>query len=171
MLVVGIALALVAGCARKPIEGVSAGDKIGGATLGGPSVPLAGVFKPSDAWIAAANWTLLPKVFFDYDRAVIRESERGKLEQVAEYLKAHPQDFVLVAGHCDERGTSEYNRALGERRASAAREYLIRLGISAERIETISYGEDKPAVEGHDESAWAQNRRAEFGVGPLQLAR
>jgi peptidoglycan-associated lipoprotein len=133
--------------------------------LGG--IPYAGTFKPDERWIAAANWSLLPKVYFDFDRAVIRESERAKMQQIADYLMANPSQGVLVAGHCDERGTAEYNRALGQRRADAAREYLARLGVNADRIATISYGKDRPAVAGHNEQAWALNRRAEFGVGPL----
>jgi len=126
-----------------------------------------GAFKPDDRWIAGANWSQLPKIYFDYDRAVIRESERAKMQQIADYLMANPSQGVLVAGHCDERGTAEYNRALGQRRADAAREYLARLGVNPNRIATISYGKDKPAVVGHDQQSWEQNRRAEFGVGPL----
>ncbi|MGC8743742.1 MAG: peptidoglycan-associated lipoprotein Pal [Verrucomicrobiia bacterium] len=101
-------------------------------------------------------------VYFDFDRSTIRPSEKSKIEAVAAVLKQKPETKVQVEGHCDERGTEEYNRALGERRALAAREYLINLGISGDRIFTISYGEDKPADPGHNEAAWAKNRRAEF---------
>ncbi|MCX8155997.1 MAG: peptidoglycan-associated lipoprotein Pal [Verrucomicrobiae bacterium] len=101
-------------------------------------------------------------VYFDFDKAAVRASERGKVQAVAEALKKRPQASVEVEGHCDERGTEEYNRSLGERRALAIREYLILLGISSERIFTVSFGEDKPAVPGHNEAAWAKNRRGEF---------
>ncbi len=101
-------------------------------------------------------------VYFDFDRSGVRPSETHKLETVAERLNFNPANKVLIEGHCDERGTEEYNRALGERRALALREFLVRLGISPDRIRTISYGEDKPAVQGHDEEAWAKNRRGEF---------
>lgn len=102
-------------------------------------------------------------VHFDFDRSTVKEGERSKVEAVAAYLKTAPADnALLVEGHCDERGTEEYNRALGERRALALREYLINLGIGAERIRTISYGKDKPVDFGHDEAAWAKNRRGEF---------
>jgi peptidoglycan-associated lipoprotein len=101
-------------------------------------------------------------VYFDFDKSTIKASEQGKLQAVAEYLRAEPRTMLLVEGHCDERGTAEYNRALGERRALAAREYLISLGIIGERMNTISYGEDRPADPGHDEVAWGRNRRAEF---------
>lgn len=101
-------------------------------------------------------------VYFDFDRSTIKQSERSKIDAVAKVLKSKPETKVQVEGHCDERGTEEYNRALGERRALAVREYLINSGISADRIFTISYGEDRPVDPGHNEAAWAKNRRAEF---------
>jgi len=102
-------------------------------------------------------------VLFDYDSARIRPSEESKLQTVAAYLKSNPGKLV-VEGHCDERGTAEYNRALGERRALAAREELVKLGADGARITTISYGSERPADTGHDESAWSKNRRDEFVV-------
>jgi len=103
-------------------------------------------------------------LYFDYDKASVRTAEQSKLDAVADYMKSHGEVAVRVEGNCDERGTEEYNRALGERRALAAREYLVRLGVSADRVDTISYGEDKPADSGHNESAWSKNRRDEFQV-------
>ncbi|MGO9528724.1 MAG: OmpA family protein [Verrucomicrobiia bacterium] len=102
-------------------------------------------------------------VLFDYDSARIRPSEQSKLEAVAAYMKANPGKLV-VEGHCDERGTAEYNRALGERRAIAARDELVKLGVDTSRMSTISYGKDRPADPGHDEMAWGKNRRCEFVV-------
>lgn len=101
-------------------------------------------------------------VYFDYDKAAVKSSELPKLGAVADHLKSHPDVNLKVAGHADERGTEEYNRALSERRALAVREQLINKGVSADRITTEPYGEDKPADAGHDEAAWAKNRRAEF---------
>jgi len=101
-------------------------------------------------------------VYFDYDSARIKTSERGKLEQVAEYLRKNPNVGLIVEGHCDERGSREYNLALGERRAQAVRAYLTGLGIDPSRIQTKSYGEEKPVALGHDEASWRLNRRAEF---------
>jgi peptidoglycan-associated lipoprotein len=101
-------------------------------------------------------------LYFDFDKAAVRKSEQGKVQAVADALKGRAEACVEVEGHCDERGTEEYNRALGEKRALSVREYLINLGISSERIFTISFGEDKPAVNGHTEAAWAKNRRGEF---------
>ncbi|HUK83754.1 MAG TPA: OmpA family protein [Verrucomicrobiae bacterium] len=100
-------------------------------------------------------------VYFDFDSAKIRPSEMSKLESVAAAMKGNDKKLV-IEGYCDERGTAEYNRALGERRAQAAREELVHMGIDAGRISTISYGKDRPADPGHDESAWAKNRRDEF---------
>ncbi|HUJ09624.1 MAG TPA: OmpA family protein [Verrucomicrobiae bacterium] len=102
-------------------------------------------------------------VYFDYDSARIKPSEDSKLEAVATYMKSNPGKLV-IEGYCDERGTAEYNRALGERRALAAREQLIKLGVDPSRMSTISYGKDRPVDLGHDEAAWAKNRRDEFVV-------
>jgi len=101
-------------------------------------------------------------VYFDYDRAAVRSSERSKVENVAGYLKSNGSFKLQIEGHCDERGTAEYNRALGERRALALREYLVRLGVDAERVFTISYGKDRPAVPGTDEASRTKNRRGIF---------
>jgi len=101
-------------------------------------------------------------VHFDYDSSALRASEKSKVANVADYLKANPASAVEVEGHCDERGTEEYNRSLGERRALALREELVRLGIDPNRVDTISYGEDRPADTGHDQAAWGKNRRGEF---------
>ena len=101
-------------------------------------------------------------VYFDYDSSVVKSSEQEKVGSVATELKARSTTALLIDGHCDERGTEEYNRALGERRALALRDYLIGLGIAAERIRTRSWGEDLPVALGSDESAWRVNRRGEF---------
>ncbi len=103
-------------------------------------------------------------VYFDFESAKIRPSEVSKLEAVASWMKSNPGAKLVVEGHCDERGTAEFNRALGERRAQAAREKLVALGVDASRITTISYGKDRPADPGHDEAAWAKNRRCEFAT-------
>ena len=100
------------------------------------------------------------RVFFALDSSVVDAEGRMTLQRQAEWLKAHPDVSVTIAGHCDERGTREYNLALGERRANAARDYLLTLGIPAHRLSTVSYGKERPAVLGSDEGAWRQNRRA-----------
>jgi len=101
-------------------------------------------------------------VYFDFDRATIKPSETSKIDDVVRYLQANPTHAVQIEGHCDERGTEQYNLSLGERRALAVREYLVTAGIQPERVFTISYGETKPAVQGHNEAAWSKNRRGVF---------
>jgi peptidoglycan-associated lipoprotein len=103
-------------------------------------------------------------VYFDFDKSAIKASEQSKLETVGDYLKSNAAAAVRVEGNCDERGTEEYNRALGERRSLAAREYLVHLGIDASRVDTLSKGEDNPADPAHNEAAWKKNRRDEFVV-------
>lgn len=103
-------------------------------------------------------------VYFDYDSATVNSSEMPKLETVASYLQREPGALLRLEGHSDERGTDEYNRALGERRALSIREFLSALGVTVDRAETISYGEDRPAMVGSDEISWAKNRRGEFVV-------
>jgi peptidoglycan-associated lipoprotein len=101
-------------------------------------------------------------VHFDYDSSAVKKSEHANLQSVASVLSSDASTKLLIEGNCDERGTEEYNRALGERRALALREALAKLGIDPLRVRTISYGKDKPADPGHDESAWAKNRRGDF---------
>lgn len=103
-------------------------------------------------------------VYFDFDSSTVKSSEKSKADAVAAYLKSAPTHNVRVEGHCDERGTPGYNTALGERRALSVREYLIAAGIDPGRVSTTSWGEDKPAVLGFDEAAYAKNRRGEFVV-------
>jgi len=99
------------------------------------------------------------RVFFDYDSYEIRPDAQNTLQQQAAWLQQYGQYMVTIEGHCDERGTREYNLALGERRANSVRNYLIALGIDGNRLQTISYGKERPEVPGGGESAWAQNRR------------
>jgi peptidoglycan-associated lipoprotein len=101
-------------------------------------------------------------IHFAFDSAAIKDSESANISAVASALSANAGDKLLIEGNCDERGTEEYNRALGERRALAAREALAKAGVSPDRIRTISYGKDKPVDPGHDESAWKANRRDDF---------
>lgn len=100
------------------------------------------------------------RVFFDFDKSALREDGKGTLERQATWLAKYPQDNVQVAGNTDERGTEEYNIALGQRRASGARDYLVAKGVASARISTISYGKDRPVALGSDEAAWSQNRNA-----------
>lgn len=101
-------------------------------------------------------------IYFDFDKSDLEPEAKANLQQKADWLRSNPLHSVIISGNCDERGTAEYNLALGERRAYAAKKYLVALGISGDRISTISYGEESPADPGHNEEAWAKNRRDAF---------
>ncbi len=103
-------------------------------------------------------------IHFDYDKALIRGGDASVLDQKVAILQANSGLRVRISGHCDERGSDEYNLALGNRRATAAKQYVVSHGIDGSRIETVSYGEERPLASGHDEAAWAQNRRDEFEI-------
>lgn len=128
-------------------EGQGVGDSAGfqGSALNDPSSPLSQRI-----------------IYFEYDSSEVQEQYRGVVEAHAGYLGQNPETLVTVEGHTDDRGSREYNLALGERRAEAVRRQLVLLGASAGQVRTVSYGEERPAVEGQDESAWSQNRRAEL---------
>ena len=104
----------------------------------------------------------LQRIHFDFDQALVKQEDQNILKSNADWMKSHSNAKVVVEGNCDERGTDEYNIALGDRRASAAKKYLVNLGVTANRLSTVSYGEEKPIATCHDESCWSQNRRDEF---------
>ncbi len=104
-------------------------------------------------------------IYFDYDSAALTPRAQDILRKKAAWLRKYPGKSVIIEGHCDERGTTEYNLALGDRRAEAARKFLITLGIASSRMTTISFGEERPIDPGHTESAWRKNRRAQFVIG------
>jgi peptidoglycan-associated lipoprotein len=99
------------------------------------------------------------RVFFDFDKFSVRPGERKILKKQAAWLKTYPKVFVTIQGHADERGTREYNLALGDRRANSVKDYLVSLGVNPGRVNTISYGKERPVATGSSESAWSQNRR------------
>lgn len=157
-----IMMAGVSGCKKKP----KTGDGLKYDEFGNVLGPMDGagygsLMNPDQLSVVASQFQ---PVYFDYDSAQIGGSERAKLEQVADYLRGNMGVGLIVEGHCDERGSNEYNLALGERRAQAVRAYIIGLGIEADRIRTVSYGEEQPIAFGHDEAAWSQNRRAQFSL-------
>lgn len=112
----------------------------------------------------AAKESPLKDILFDFDKAEIRPDAKSPLDEDIRWLRAHPQAAITIEGHCDERGSSEYNLGLGERRAKATKDYLVASGIDGKQIATVSYGKERPFVLGHDESAWKWNRRAHFVV-------
>jgi peptidoglycan-associated lipoprotein len=132
-----------------PAGGAAAADASGGGDGSGGAKVAPGAFGP---------------IYFSYDGAELTEAGRAELQRAGEYLGLHPESTMVIAGHADERGTPEYNLALGQERARVVSDYLRRLGIDATRLRAVSYGEERPAVEGSDESSWAKNRRAELEV-------
>lgn len=117
---------------------------------------------PETVSSAPAAAEVTAPVYFAFDDYSLDSTAQTQLNKLNEYLKANTKSTVQVEGHCDERGSVEYNLALGQRRAQSAKNYLVQLGTDAARVPTISYGEERPAVEGNDEAAWAKNRRDEF---------
>ena len=155
-------LVLVGGCKSKNANSAEPWDGTG--VIGGPlegDIPLAGSY---DGLPTDGDRSLFPPVYFAYDSSQVNPEEAGKCEQVASYLRKGKGSGVIVEGHADERGSREYNLALGERQALAVRDYLISLGVDPAVIQTKSYGEEMPEDMGHDESAWRKNRRAVFAI-------
>lgn len=167
LIVVALAAVAVTGCKSKPKTGpYDGGALITPQEMTVDGVPLAGNQVPFDADpnrspVSDAN---LSPVYFGYDSFQLAPEEIAKIEQAADYLNRNASHVMIIEGHCDERGSNEYNLSLGEQRALAIREYLVTLGVSADRMQSRSFGEERPAVQGADESAWRMNRRGEFAV-------
>jgi len=165
-------LILVAGCHHKAAVTTPTPDAFAESAVTAPMPELkkeVAVAEPfpapsvnSQSEVSPAMNTKLETIYFDFDKSDLREDDRRRLQENAAWLKTHPKDRIVIAGNCDERGTIGYNIALGDRRASAARRYLINLGIDPSRIQTVSYGKERPVDPGHDEVAWAKNRRDDF---------
>ena len=153
--VLACVLMLSAGCPSKKIPPVDNN----GEGLVDPTLPTL-----TGEALRAAEELTNAKIYFEYDKFDIKADSRRVLARKAELLKQFPQIKVSIQGHCDERGTEEYNLALGERRARAAHEFLVYSGVNPTQLEMISFGKLRPVVEGGNESAWAQNRRDEFIV-------
>lgn len=176
VLVLAVAMLFSIGCAKKqtvqqdtsapPVAGkdspaaVRADEGPGAQTPAGDRTAAA----EAAAGVAVTEEKASPfqDIRFDFDKSNIREDAKPILAKVADHMKKNKGARLLVEGHCDERGTAEYNMALGDRRAASAKKYLESLGVSSDSVSTISFGKEKPADPGHDEAAWAKNRRAHF---------
>lgn len=152
---IAAALLLVGACSTSGDNAGGAGGAGGANAAGGVG---AGQVVPNSVEDFRVN--VGDRVFFDFDKYGVRDDQRATLQRQAAWLARNGQFNVTVEGHCDERGTREYNLALGERRANAVKEFLVSAGVAPSRINTISYGEERPAVAESNEAAWAQNRRA-----------
>lgn len=172
MLMLAMMALLAAGCAKKPApEPVAptpppAAEKPVVSEM--PARPVPGLQEQAVTELPVAPETVaiagLQRIHFAFDQYILSDQAREVLAGNAAWMKANPGARVVIEGHCDERGSDEYNLALGERRALAAQSYLVSLGIDSGRLSTISYGEERPLAPGRGEEAWAQNRRAEFKV-------
>ena len=169
--IVILALMVTAGCSSR--SAVTAPE------TSGSQAPSSKISSPETVTLPAASvpstpaslsgygfdqWQNGPRgaVFYDFDSTALSADAQNQLKQNAAWLENNSANKALIEGHCDSRGTSEYNMALGERRASTAKEYLVRLGVASSRLETVSFGEERPFDTGKGESAWAKNRRAHF---------
>jgi peptidoglycan-associated lipoprotein len=153
LLSVFAAVALLAACETASDQSASSTGT--GASTGGASTT-ARARTPQEILTSEVG----DRVFFDFDKSDLKPEARRTVERWAGFLKQYPNLTVTVEGHCDERGTREYNLALGERRANSAKNFLVSLGVDARRVATISYGKERPAVVGSNEAAWSQNRRS-----------
>ncbi|MEK6655832.1 MAG: peptidoglycan-associated lipoprotein Pal [Nitrospirota bacterium] len=162
ILVTILAGVIISGCAKKAVT------KAEGETVAKPAVEeKAPAPAPKEEPIPAAEekkMLELKDAFFDFDKSLIRDDAKAPLQNNGEFLRANKNTKIVIEGHCDERGTNEYNLALGQRRADSARRYLVNLGIDASRLSTISYGEERPFCKEQNETCWQSNRRAHFIV-------
>ena len=159
------AVAFLAGCSSAPDETAATTSAGTAASSGSSSGVIATTMLSADP--RSQEWLVVnigDRVFFDYDRNDLKSEAQETVEKVAAWLLTYPDVTLALEGNCDERGTREYNLALGERRANAVRSYLLALGIDQNRLTTISFGKERPAVLGSNEVAWAQNRRTVFVV-------
>ncbi len=154
-------LAVIAGCSSTKLD-ESGANGAGGAGAGGSASGVAPVTIDPNAQTAAGPVGVARLVYFDYDSYTIKPEFQSLIDGHARFLKANPQRHISVEGHTDERGGSEYNLALGQKRSEAVRRALTLLGVNDNQIEAVSFGKEKPAVQGTGEDVWAQNRRAEI---------
>jgi len=160
-----IALLAIAGCGGKKATTAPPPTEPTDNTSTAPQVEETTPATPDPATSDQLDVASLSDAYFDFDSYSLSSEAKGTLEQNAKAIKGTNSGNVTIEGHCDERGTSAYNLALGEKRANAAKEYLVALGVNAARVSTVSYGKERPFDDGHDESAWAKNRRAHFVAG------
>ena len=170
IMVVVMAVLGLTGCKHKPPMNTNFGAGAGGTGSGvgasGDSSSSGGLpnFNQAVTDFEPGGKYGMNTVYFDYDSSAIRSDAMATLKANAEAIKKVPGKMIQIAGHCDSRGTQEYNLALGERRALAVRSYLMQVGVPGDRLTTISYGAESPAVPGNSEASWSKNRRAEFNV-------
>ncbi len=153
--------ALVAGCGKKKVEQLPpVAEGTEGETVTDPNAGAGQIVPGSQEDFLANVGEFGDRIFFDTDRFNVDTEDQTTLQRQAQWLARYPNTRITVEGHADERGTRDYNLALGERRANSAKNYLTSVGVDAARVQTVSYGKERPQAMGSDEQAWAQNRRA-----------
>ena len=183
ILMVGLGILFESGCAKKavkvlekpslPAEQIKESPRGPAAEMPGSNATLGEAAIPTEAQAPTAfgetisegrtNAPMLP-IYFDFDRFNIRDDMKTRIEGDAQFLLDHPEVRIEIQGNCDERGTNEYNLALGERRTKSAQAYLVNMGVNPDRIKTVSFGEERPLDPGHNKKAWAKNRRDDFVI-------
>lgn len=173
MCLLALTLLLAAGCAKPATDTSDIPEEACEVTEGAPVVEEVPSFSDEPVVEPIATpvvepvaMPVLAPIYFEFDQHTLSDTARETLQENMRYMQANPAATIVIEGHCDERGSDEYNLALGERRAIAAQQYLISMGIAPERVRTISYGEEKPVDLASTEIAWAKNRRAEFVPQP-----
>lgn len=165
-------LLVLSGCVQNGlVRGCSAGsgcsDQPGGCAAGQPEAQAPPAIQqkaimPENREVVAQEETPMSNIYFDFDKYNLRDEDKKMLKEHADWLMKNEAYRIRIEGNCDERGSEKYNMALGQRRADAAKNYLVKMGVNKKRISTISYGKDRPVDPGHDEAAWAKNRNDHF---------
>ena len=151
---------MFSGCSKKTVSGPGTGDS----SAMGPTESLETQVVAGDNIMEGRTSGPMLPVYFDFDASMVRDDQVERIETNADFIKKNPGVMIRIEGNCDPRGTKEYNLALGERRALSAQKYLVNLGVDASRMNTVSWGEEKLLLYGHDELSWAQNRRDDFVI-------
>ena len=161
-----VSLSVVTGCSKKKVDTPVGGEfdtVVPGAYYEEEGIPLTGQpFDQAYQPVLDAEASAIGPIYFGYDSSMLPPEEMAKIDAAIDYLNRNPNFLLIIEGHCDERGSNEYNIGLGEQRALSVRGYMVNAGISPDRVQSRSFGEERPAVAGHDESAWRMNRRGEF---------
>lgn len=163
-IVMAMVMMLATGCAKTQKDATAEQQQLSFSTPEPKPAPAPAVDAEMEAMKKAEQQLTVNRIYFDFDKYDLKDSSKEVLKAKAAILKKYAGWKMLIEGHCDERGTEEYNLALGERRARAAYEFLVVLGVPSSRLKLVSFGEERPADAGHTETAWAKNRRCEFKV-------
>jgi peptidoglycan-associated lipoprotein len=163
--IIAVSLIVTAGCNINTVTKSDTQENLGRKSEKIPTMPVESIDSKNDATAKTTGQdNMFDDILFDYDRYDVKETSKPILSNVSDWLSKHPEAKISIEGHCDERGTNEYNLALGDRRAKAVKEYLLSMGVVSKKADTISYGEERPLCKESTEDCWTKNRRAHFVV-------